>query len=97
MRNFLAICGFYFAVGQGTMTDIEREDRLGRLKASNITGQNRVKDFVELMASMCADQTRAKKKRADEHRCWPGWGKRRAGICAYCEEVLNDAEETAAA
>lgn len=50
--------------GLNDMTDDERADRRNRIKALNERSNNRVQDFIELVASMCADRTRARKARA---------------------------------
>lgn len=46
------------------MTDGERADRRNRIKTLNEASNNRVQEFVELVASMCADRTRARRARA---------------------------------
>lgn len=47
------------------MTNDERADRRNRIKALNEASNNRVQDFMNLFASMCADRTRARKARAE--------------------------------
>lgn len=43
------------------MTNDERADRRERIRTAYLASNNRVQDFVELIAGMCADRTRAKK------------------------------------
>ncbi len=43
----------------------ERADRLNRIRTAHIASNNRVQDFVEMIAEMCATTTRARKRRVE--------------------------------
>ena len=47
------------------MNQDERADRLNRIRAAHLASNNRVQDFVELIAEMCATRTRARKARVE--------------------------------
>ncbi len=47
------------------MTSEERADRRYRISEAVIGSDNRVQDFINLIAKMCAERTRAKKVRVD--------------------------------
>lgn len=48
------------------MNSDERADRRDRIKTVATASDNRVRDFIDLVAKMCAERTRARKVRVSE-------------------------------
>lgn len=47
------------------MTDDERADRRNRIREASTASNNRVQDFINLVAQMCAERTRSRRARGN--------------------------------